>query len=99
MKNNIQKIIVLSALGCYVFAAGYLICDMADVFKDTIKPNQVWRWTGTNDNPFKKPSTVDYKVIDVKDGYVKYVDLKDNDTTTSTKHWFYIGSELIKKQP
>ena len=49
-----------------------------------------------NENPFKKEEIRCYKVLDVKNGYVKYLKLPDGYISSSTVRSFKFKSKKIK---
>ena len=61
----------------------------------------VWRYrpSSSNENPFREtsklPKFYDYKVIDVKDGYVLYMDLSDSVRKSSTIRMFKVSAERL----
>lgn len=61
----------------------------------------VWRYRPrlSNENPFRETSNLrkfyDYKVIDVKDGYVLYMDLSDSTRKSSTIRMFKVSAERL----
>ena len=60
-----------------------------------LKIGQVWRYEPNN--PFSKiKKHIDYKIIDINDGKVQYVDILKNDTNYSSEYLFKVQSFLIK---
>lgn len=66
----------------------------------TVKPHQIYHMYFDHipgvDNPFVDEYYIKSEVIDVKDGYVLYIE-NDTDTLTSTVKTFLIGNELQSK--
>jgi hypothetical protein len=52
------------------------------------KPGDVYVRVRYSENPFKENDTIRRYIIDVKKGYIKYVDLKRNDTCSAEAFWF-----------
>ncbi len=69
-------------------------------FEKTPEVNDVWRYhpPSPNEDPFYNgilKKYYDYKVIDVKNGYIQYMDLEDSSIESSTLRMFYCNSECI----
>ena len=79
MKKFIVSIIIL----CGLFAG----CN---------KPQngEKWMYIYNSENPFCKPDTLIYDIVEVRDGYVQYTDA-DGDTASCSTYWFKIGSKRI----
>lgn len=64
-----------------------------------VKPNQIYHMYFDHipgiDNPFIDEYYIKSEVIDVKDGYVLYIE-NEKDTLTSTVKTFLMGNELQK---
>ena len=82
--------------GSALLAGALFSCNLNDP-----KIGDVWRYRprSSNENPFRETSTLrqfyDYKVIDVKDGYVLYMDLSDSIKQSSTIKLFKISAERL----
>jgi len=57
---------------------------------------EFWMYDFGNENPFKKEEIRCYKVLDVKNGYVKYLALPDGYISSSTVRSFKFKSKKIK---
>lgn len=91
---------VLSAyLAAILFIITFLFLSIYGVFDPTIEVGQHWRQEYNVDNPFKEVRTYDYFVIDVKDGYVLFIQHinSDIDTMSEETKYFFWGKDLISK--
>jgi hypothetical protein len=87
------------AAAVFVFV-GYVTLDKFNVI-NCPHTGEVWRWsTKTNvGNPFRETRLkpyYDYEVLDVQNGYVKYMDLRDSSIESCSINWFKISSKKIK---
>lgn len=57
---------------------------------------EFWMYDSGNENPLKKEEIRCYKVLDVKNGYVKYLKLPDGYISSSTVRSFKFKSKKIK---
>lgn len=57
---------------------------------------EFWMYDSGNENPFKKEEIRCYKVLDVKNGYVKYLKLPDGYVSSSSVRSFKFHSKKIK---
>lgn len=64
------------------------------------KTGEVWyRVYGDIDNPFEKPDTIFYNIIDVNNGYILYSKQNDPDYKFSMKRYLFVtGTDLYKKK-
>lgn len=62
-----------------------------------VEPGQVWIYTFNKGNPFLEPIEVEYEVLEVKEGWVKYQKAGDNFERTERISWFTVVSELKEK--
>jgi hypothetical protein len=70
LQIGIMVIIVIGFLSFFYYQIFYV---------PKVEVGDVWRITlGNSDNPYENVKSYDYKVIDVKDGYVKSLDLRDS---------------------
>lgn len=63
-----------------------------------VKKGQIWEYILKRGNPFEDSKTIQYEVLDVKDGWVKYKDVSDNlgIVRIDTINFFKIGSKCVK---
>jgi len=87
MKKNIIWIFIVIVWVC-IASYGF------GLFDTKVKVGQAWQYVIYKDDPFKKPIFKRYRVIDVKNGYVLYLNEK-NDTLSDSERWFTSGAELI----
>lgn len=57
---------------------------------------EFWMYDSSNENPFKKEEIRCYKVLDVKNGYVKYLTLPDGYVSSNSVRSFKFRSKKIK---
>lgn len=62
-----------------------------------VKVGDVYSYEWKKGNPFEKSRISYYKVIDMKDGYVLYVDTVNKDTCSSSTRMFIFGAEKMGK--
>ena len=69
------------------------------VFHPKIEVGQHWRKEYNIGNPFEESRIYDYFVIDVKDGYVLYIQNRDSyiDTMSMETEYFTWNKDLISK--
>lgn len=63
------------------------------------KTGDIWRYSSAQtNNPYRKykPFQNDYLVLDTKDGYILYLDLKFKTIGSSSEQMFTFNSEKIK---
>jgi hypothetical protein len=95
MKKFNLKIVSRTCVSA-LLAAALFSCNSNDP-----KVGDVWRYRpkSSNENPFRETSKLrqfyDYKVIDVKDGYVLYMDLSDSTKKSSTIRMFKASAERL----
>jgi len=61
-----------------------------------IKVGVTYKYTMSTPNPFEKPYIKYYRVINIKDRYVQYIDSIYNDTSSMSIGLFVIGTEELK---
>lgn len=61
-----------------------------------IKVGVTYKYTMSTPNPFEKPYIKYYRVINIKDRYVQYIDSAYNDTSSMSIGLFVIGTEELK---
>jgi len=61
-----------------------------------IKVGVTYKCTISTPNPFEKPYIKYYRVINIKDRYVQYIDSAYNDTSSMSIGLFVIGTEELK---
>lgn len=74
-----------------------LIYRMGKFDEDNVKPGQFYKLTLNNEDPFKEDVSIYYQILDVKDGYVQFVNLESSDTSSETLRFFLKGVELAKE--
>lgn len=76
----------------------YIIKPDYEIYKTEVKPGQVWRLEYKPEDPFEKVFIKNYKVIDVKDGYIQYYDpySQFSDTSSCSKRDFLMPRKLVK---
>lgn len=86
--------------GFFAYVLLSVVLSSCNGFGDP-KVGDVWRYRPkiSNENPFRETSKLkpsyDYKVIDVKDGYVLYLDLSDSTRGSSTIRMFKVSAERL----
>lgn len=86
--------------GFFAYVLLAVVLSSCNGFSDP-KVGEIWRYRpkSSNENPFRETSTLrpfyDYKVIDVKDGYVLYFDLSDSTKESSTIRFFKLSAERL----
>ena len=88
LSSSIIILLILFMLKTYVFRH--------EVKAYSIEVGQVWEETLYEDNPYKETKTYTKEVIEIKNGYVLYVE-NSIDTLSESKYWFTVSSECIKK--
>lgn len=61
-----------------------------------ISVGEIWMYESGTENPFEKEEIRCYKVLDVKDGYVKYLALPKGYVSSSSVSIFKFHSKKIK---
>jgi hypothetical protein len=61
-----------------------------------IKVGVTYKYTMSTPNPFEKTYIKYYRVINIKDRYVQYIDSAYNDTSSMSIGLFVIGTEELK---
>lgn len=61
-----------------------------------VSVGEIWMYDSGNENPFKKEEIRCCKVLDVKNGYVKYLALPDGYVSSSSVRIFKFKSKKIK---
>ena len=86
-----------------IFTIIMVLFSLIAIFNTTFithpKTGDIWRYTQTkSDNPYRKsePTDNDYLVLDTKDGYVLYLNLKYKTIESSSEQMFTFNSEKIK---
>ena len=64
--------------------------------ESSVKVGMTYKYTMSTPNPFEKPYIKYYRVIDIKDRYVQYIDSTYNDTSSMSIGLFVIGTEELK---
>jgi len=96
---KIQILSIIFGVLLAIFIA--FVCSNKSFTKNaTVKPHQIYHMYFDHipgvDNPFVDEYYIKSEVIEVKDGYVLYIE-NDTDTLTSTVKTFLIGNELQSK--
>lgn len=66
-------------------------------YTPSVKVGDVWRWTyGDSDNPYENVKVYTYQVMEVKNGYVKSLNLRDS-TIDIEKQRFFRHYDLISR--
>lgn len=89
--NKIHIIISVIILGLYI---------LYQYKEGQPKIGDVWRYVPkSSEDPFRVESKkfYDYKILDIKDDYILYMDLSDSITESSTVEMFKVGSERLNK--
>jgi len=84
--NVLIPIIIVLAIGML-----YLVINS----ETDPKVGQVWVYDACGDNPFEEPCPNNNEVLEVKDGYVRYVDQLTGRDGSCSVRWFKIGSKLM----
>lgn len=92
---NIKFIIRLVVISFLSFTFGYFLTKCNKKAKVDFKVGQTWEHFYDIDDPFKKVHC-QRKIVDIKDGYVLYVE-EDGDTLSGSARWFRRESRLIKE--
>lgn len=53
-----------------------------------VRKGQIWEYTRNAKNPFEKKTILRRKVLEVKNGYVKYLDLQYSEIFSEKIDWF-----------
>jgi len=91
-----------SIMKIWVFILGFFtIMVMIPFTFDKIKESKIkvgvtYKYTTTTSNPFYKPLIKYYRVIDIKDGFVQYIDSTHRDTSSERLGMFIVGTEELK---
>ncbi len=86
----------------WVYIVGFVVIMAIIPFTfDKIKESKIrvgvtYKYTVTTSNPFDKPYIKYYRVINIKDRYVQYIDSTYNDTSSMSIGLFVIGTEELK---
>jgi hypothetical protein len=79
------------------FAIMVMIPFTFDMIKESkIKVGVTYKNSFPTSNPFNKPFIRYYRVIDIKDGFVQYVDSAHQDTASESLGMFVVGTEELK---
>lgn len=102
MKNSIDRKILLSKIIMGIGIALMVISIWKFVLEPIkkiydVKIGDVYSYEWKKGNPFEKGRKSYYRVIDMKDGFVLYVDTVSKDTSSSSTRMFIFGSEKMKK--
>jgi len=95
-KNTFNSL--TSYLGYILLSAALFSCSQPEIEPQI---GDVWRYRPitSNNNPFTETTTLkkyyDYKIIDIKDGYVLFYDLIDSTKESSTIKMFKFNAERI----
>ncbi len=93
-KTDILKVIVTLFL---TWCFGVLLFNHRDNERNSgVEIGEIWCEISNEENPFKKIEYRCSKVIDVKNGYVKYLKLPDGYTSSTTISAFKWNSKKIK---
>ncbi len=90
--DELILLIIVTIIGCIV---GSMIFYAFQEKPIKLKPNQIWRYTINEDNPYEQLVNVDSKIINVKNGYVQYINMQNNDTLSSKESTFRFDSKCI----
>lgn len=91
-----------SIIKVWMFILGFFaIIVMVPFTFDMIKESKIrvgvtYKYSFSTSNPFDKPFIRYYRVIDIKDGFVQYVDSTYQDTASESLGMFVVGTEELK---
>jgi hypothetical protein len=86
----------------WVYIVGFVVIMAIIPFTfDKIKESKIrvgvtYKYTVTTSNPFDKPLIRYFRVIDIKDGFVQYIDSTHRDTSSESLGMFIVGTEELK---
>lgn len=70
--------------------------SIQNYLENDVAIGQIWVYDSCSEDPFKDPCPKRYKVLDIKNGFVKYLNMKDNFESSCSLHWFLVGAVLEK---
>ena len=79
----------------YAFLSVVFLCGGCSSEQDKLQVGQTWIYKTNASNPFKAPNIYRQRIIDLKEGYVLYIE-NDTDTLSCSERWFLIGAEEEK---
>jgi hypothetical protein len=88
---------IVLVLSMVCLMAYKLIFRMGKFDEASVKPGQFYKLTLYNEDPFQEDVSIFFKVLDVKDGYVQFVNLESRDTSSETLRFFIKSVELAKE--
>lgn len=97
----IKEITKLIAGLIFLFLGAYLLFlkipkSLEEKANSGVSVGQIWMWKKSEKTPFKNEEIIFYKVLDVKDSYVKYMNLSDGYISSSKIGVFKYQSKKIK---
>jgi hypothetical protein len=100
MEKNNNNLSLNAKIFLMVFSCIFIIGSWFFIFKpvkerNDLKIDDLYKYSYNEDNPFEKPYIRYYKVIDIKDNYVLYIDTVDGDTMNMKIRSFLIGTEKL----
>jgi hypothetical protein len=94
MKKNIISFSILFLCIGTLFVLIILTIELITKRNIIVKPGEVYEWSNNEENPFVKPVYYRDSVIDVKNGYVLYINERGD--TNSSKVSNFSFKKLIK---
>ena len=99
-KNEEMKDCLIIAKGIVFILMVGLFCKISmDNFpnsKPTVSVGDIWMYTPKEKDPFKKVEYNCYKVLELKQGFVKYINLRYGWTSSSTISDFTYNAKKIR---
>lgn len=74
-----------------------LISQMGKLDEESVKPGQYYKLVLYDEDPFKEDVSIYYQILDVKDGYVQFVNLESRDTSSEPLRFFIRSIQLANE--
>lgn len=78
------------------FIANNLAKAIKNIMPTPVKKGQIWQYVTNKGNPYVESKEINYEVLDVKDGFVKYKNLSNGRIETEKIYWFTYQSKCIQ---